>query len=115
MTLKRDSDAVNEPELARGPRTQRGKDASKRLRSRVAIAKAIIDAWLSKGWTQRQLADAAGTKQSRISELEGITGNPTLETIDRVANVLELALSLGPINRAEQQRFVSTQECVSLI
>jgi transcriptional regulator with XRE-family HTH domain len=53
-----------------------------------------VNARLKKGWTQTQLAHAAGTKQSRISELEGIRGNPTLDTIERVARALELTLVL---------------------
>lgn len=98
---------MREPELARAPRTQAGKQASERLRTRVAIAKAIIGARLQRGWTQLQLADAAGTKQSRISELESIKGNPTLETVDRVASVLGLQLSLKPPAISDAQRFES--------
>lgn len=115
MTPQRGSRVVNEPELARGPLTQRGKEASERLRSRVAIAKAIIEARLQKNWTQLQLAEAAGTKQSRISELEGIRGNPTLETIDRVAGVLELELSLRPAVLADSQRYVAKQKSLSTV
>lgn len=100
---------MNEPELTRGPSTLRGKEASERLRSRVAIATAIIEARLRKNWTQRQLAEAAGTKQSRISELEGIQGNPTLETIDRVASALELELTLTHPVAVETQRYVPKQ------
>ncbi len=95
MTTKGDCQIVNEPELGLRPQTPRGKDASERLRGRVAIAKAIIEARLRKNWTQDQLAQAAGTKQSRISELESARGNPTLETIERVALVLDLELSLN--------------------
>lgn len=94
MTQRNDLPIMNEPEVARGPRTERGKNASKRLQGRTAIARAIIDARLAKRWTQQQLADAAGTKQSRISELEGARGNPTIETIERVAQLLGLEFVL---------------------
>jgi transcriptional regulator with XRE-family HTH domain len=109
MTHKGGFRAVNEPEVALGPRTQRGKEASERLHGRVAIAKAIIEARLRKGWTQLQLAETAGTKQSRISELESIKGNPTLETIERVARVLDLELSLKPARAVEPQVYVSSK------
>ena len=115
MTPNRGSRVVNEPELALGPRTRRGKEASERLRSRVALARAIIEARLQKNWTQRQLAEAAGTKQSRISELEGIRGNPTLETIDRVASALELELSLKPAVAVDTLRYVSKQNSFSTV
>ena len=115
MTHKRGSRVVNEPELARGPRTQIGKEASERLRSRVAIARAIIEARLQRSWTQLELAEAAGTKQSRISELEGVSGNPTLETINRVASALDLELSLKPAVAVDTQRYVSDQKSFSTV
>lgn len=94
MTQRKDFQTENEPQLARDPRTDAGKAASERLAIRTAIARAIIDARIAKKWTQQQLADAAGTKQSRISDLEGARGNPTIETIERVARALGLELML---------------------
>lgn len=113
MTIKRDYPIVNEPELELGPRTQGGKDASERLRSRTTIAKAIIEARLRKNWTQHQLAEAAGTKQSRISELESARGNPTLETIERVARVLELELSLKAPEAVEIKAYAQKKTIVT--
>ena len=115
MTHKRGSRVVNEPELARGPRTHIGKEASERLRSRVAIARAIIEARLQRGWTQSELAEAAETKQSRVSELESTRGNPTLETIDRVANALELELSLRPTVSLDTQCYTSDRKSFSTV
>jgi len=111
MTLRKGFPVVNEPEITRGPRTERGREVSQQLRSRIAIAKAVIEARLEKNWTQQQLADAASTKQSRISELEGIRGNPTLETIDRVALALGLEISLRPLEKkvdVQRKRFQSS-------
>lgn len=94
-TIRRNASSVTkEPELRHGPRTQRAKEAEGRLRGRIGIAKAIIDARLQRQWTQQDLATAAGTKQSRISDLEGVRGNPTLETIERVSAVLGLEFIL---------------------
>lgn len=113
MTTKRDYPIVNEPELGLEPRTQSGKDASERLRSRTTIAKAIIEARLRKNWTQHQLAEAAGTKQSRISELESARGNPTLETIERIARTLELELSLKAPDAVEIKAYTQKKTLVA--
>lgn len=49
----------------------------------------------SKGWTQQQLADAAGMKQSRISVLEDPENtSATLETLKRIASAFDLALAV---------------------
>jgi transcriptional regulator with XRE-family HTH domain len=87
---------MNEPELRRGPLTAAGRAASQRIRPRAAIAIAITNARIGKGWTQEQLAKAAGTRQSRIAELEGLEGNPTIGTIEQVANALGLEFTLAP-------------------
>jgi predicted ABC-type ATPase len=56
----------------------------------------ISDARKAKGWTQGRLALAAGTTQSRVAELEGSGGNPTMGTIAQVASVLGLEIVLAP-------------------
>lgn len=42
----------------------------------------------TKGMTQRQLAEAAGMKQPRVTEIERGNANPTLLTISRIAVAL---------------------------
>jgi len=48
------------------------------------------------GWTQQQLADKAGICQSQISETETGTHPPTLRTLRRLADALDLELSATP-------------------
>jgi transcriptional regulator with XRE-family HTH domain len=48
---------------------------------------------LTQGFTQQQLADAAGMKQPRIAMIERDETNPTLETISRLAYALGVTAS----------------------
>lgn len=47
----------------------------------------------SKGWTQEQLADAVGVKRSVISKYESGAISPSAETIQRIADVLEVPIA----------------------
>ena len=67
-----------------------------RLRSRLNVAATILDARVKCGLTQEQLGEAAGTKQSRVSELESLKGNPRFDTLDRISKALGLMVSLVP-------------------
>jgi transcriptional regulator with XRE-family HTH domain len=53
-----------------------------------AIADLIVGARVRAGMTQTDLAKKASTTQARISEIERGEGNPTLETLARLANAL---------------------------
>lgn len=44
----------------------------------------------ARGLTQTQLAEAVGANQSTISRIEKGIGNPTLDLIQRLANVLDV-------------------------
>jgi transcriptional regulator with XRE-family HTH domain len=91
----RDGD-LDEPEVNLETRTFAPaiERAGQRLRSRINVASALLRARLKKGWTQKQLAEVVGTRQSRISELETTNGNPRFSTVDRVASALGLELTL---------------------
>ena len=58
------------------------------------IARQIISFRLSKKMTQAELAERAGLKQAYIARLESGTINPTLETLNKVAKVLDKRLKL---------------------
>lgn len=66
------------------------------MRSGLAVANALLSARLALGLTQADLARRVGTKQSRISEIEGMTGNPRFETLDRVSRAVGLMITLVP-------------------
>ena len=54
----------------------------------------IIDARISQGITQAQLAERTGLRQSNISRLEGGNCNPSLELVNRVARGLGMRLHI---------------------
>lgn len=85
-----------EPELARLSYTERTRPVAARLRSRLNIARALLMARVQRGWTQKELAARVGTRQSRISELETVNGNPRFDTVDRTAQALGLEIVLLP-------------------
>ncbi|MEK7425813.1 MAG: helix-turn-helix transcriptional regulator, partial [Actinomycetota bacterium] len=47
-----------------------------------------------KGLSQRQLAELVGTTQSAIARLEGGRISPSLPTLDRIANALDVELTV---------------------
>lgn len=50
------------------------------------------------GWSQSQLAEAAGTGQAMISRIESGRVNPTIDMVKRLAQAMhaELTLTLSP-------------------
>lgn len=66
------------------------------FRSHVSVARLLLRARLDQQMTQDELGRAAGTKQSRISEIEALKGNPRFDTLDRIARVLGLMITLAP-------------------
>lgn len=53
-----------------------------------AIAEAVANCRNSNGWSQRELAEAAGMKQPHISLLESANRLPTLNVLLRIANAM---------------------------
>ncbi len=56
-----------------------------KLQPEFAVIRAVIEARMKKGLTQKQLAGRIGTKQSVISRLESGRGNPSLAFLKRLA------------------------------
>jgi transcriptional regulator with XRE-family HTH domain len=71
-------------------------EAAEEVRSRANIARALMDARLNLGLTQAKVGELAGTKQSRVSEIESFKGNPRLSTLDRIARAVGLMVTLVP-------------------
>jgi transcriptional regulator with XRE-family HTH domain len=67
--------------------------AEKDLRFRFRLANAVLMARIEKGWSQADLAQAVGTKQANISQIEGGLANPTLDFIRRLCDVLGLEMN----------------------
>ena len=64
------------------------------LRPEVAIIQAIIDARKSTGMTQKELAEKTGITQGDISRLENGSANPSLKTLQRLAEGMGMTLKL---------------------
>ena len=66
------------------------------VRSWLEIAQIVARTRLHRGLTQEQVAQRAGTKQSRISEIESMRGNVRFDTLDRVLRALGLMITAAP-------------------
>jgi len=64
------------------------------LEPEFAIIQAMIDARKSSGLTQKQLADRTGIAQGDISKLEKGSGNPSLRTLQRLAEAMDMRLRI---------------------
>jgi ribosome-binding protein aMBF1 (putative translation factor) len=58
------------------------------------IIKTIIKERNRRGWSQTELAMAIGSRQPVISRLERGDGNPSLQTLVRIAKALDLSLKV---------------------
>lgn len=56
------------------------------------VIKTIIKERQERGWSQADLAEAIGTRQPVISRLERGEGNPSLQTLKRIAKAFDLSL-----------------------
>ncbi|MEI6462567.1 MAG: helix-turn-helix transcriptional regulator [bacterium] len=54
------------------------------------IALDVFDARTAKGWSQKELAEKIGTKQSVISRLESRGSDPTMNLLIKIANALDV-------------------------
>ncbi len=62
----------------------------KGLQLRLDLANQILDLRMKRGYSQKKLAELAGTKQANISRLESGLANPTLNLLERIAAALEV-------------------------
>ncbi|UGQ09074.1 helix-turn-helix domain-containing protein [Yinghuangia sp. ASG 101] len=59
------------------------------MNAALDLAQAVYDLRTAKGWSQRQLAEAAGMKQGAISRIEQAGTLPTLPVVLRLADALD--------------------------
>ncbi len=57
----------------------------------------IVRARVSRGWTQRELAQACGVKQSAIARMERFQVMPRLDTVIKIAQKLNLQICASPV------------------
>lgn len=71
------------------------------LEAEFSIIQAILDARKASGLTQKDLADRTGIAQADISKLENGNANPSLKTLQRLADGMGMKLKLEfvPVNK----------------
>lgn len=71
------------------------------LDAEFSLVQAMLDARKASGLTQKDLADRTGIAQADISKLENGNANPSLRTLQRLADGMGMKLKLEfvPINR----------------
>ena len=80
-----------EQELLQNPAV---KAEVERLEPEYQLARQLIKARLDKKLTQSELAKKAGVKQAYIARLESGTANPTVDSLNKVADALGKRLKL---------------------
>ena len=69
--------------------------AYEEIQPEMSVIRAMIDARLSRGMTQKELAEATGIAQGEISKLENGTRNPSIKLLQRLAEGLDMTLSVS--------------------
>ena len=69
-------------------------ESEAQLRPKLELGRQILDLRLARGWTQKDLAQRAGTKQANISRLENGLLNPSVDMLQKVAEALDVELSV---------------------
>ena len=64
------------------------------LQPEMAIVQAMIDAREKSGMTQKELSEKTGITQADISRLENGNANPSLKTLQRLAEGMGMTLKL---------------------
>jgi len=65
------------------------------LGTEYEVIKTIINQRIKRGWSQKKLAEAIGSRQPVISRLERGGANPSLQTLQRIAKALDLSLQVS--------------------
>lgn len=70
-----------------------------RLQPEFALIRAVIEARIKKGLTQKVLARKMGTKQSAISRVESGKANPSLNFLTKLAQAMNTRLEINFLNQ----------------
>lgn len=66
----------------------------KRLKPYYSLVNKLIEARIKRGFTQGQLAEKIGTKQSAIARLESGNANPSIAFLQKLARALNSNLEI---------------------
>ena len=89
MTMSNFNDFL--AEQLRDPEVKAEYDA---LEAEFTIMQAMIDARKSAGLTQKQLSEITGIAQADISKMENGNGNPSLKTLQRLAEGMGMKIKI---------------------
>ncbi len=70
-------------------------EAYEEIQPEMSVIRAMIDARLSRGMTQKELAEATGIAQGEISKLENGTRNPSIKLLQLLAEGMDMTLSVS--------------------
>ena len=79
-------------EMMKDPEVKREFDA---LEPEFQLIREMIKARREAGLTQKELAERTGLQQSNISRIENGNGNPSLETLNKIAQGLGKKLAIS--------------------
>ncbi len=79
-------------ELLKDPALKKAYDA---LELEFSIIQQVIKKRLEKGYTQKDLAEKIGTKQSAISRLEAGNANPSVAFLEKISKALGSKLQIS--------------------
>lgn len=92
-TVEEDGEAYFREMLERDPEFRR---VYEERQPRRELGRLILRRRLGIGLSQRDLAERVGTSQNRIYLIEAGDANPTLDTLRRLAAVLDITLEIQP-------------------
>ena len=78
-------------ESMRNPKLKKAYDA---LQPKYDLIRAILDARIKRGVTQKELARRVGTTQSAIARFESGVGNPTLDFLSKISTAVGAKLEV---------------------
>lgn len=61
---------------------------------KLSVAESLIEARNSVGMTQKQLSEASTMYQSDISKIENGAANPSIQTLKRIADAMDMAVRI---------------------
>lgn len=68
---------------------------------KLSVAESLIEARSSIGMTQKQLSEAADMYQSDISKIENGTANPSVQTLKRIADGMNMMVRITFVPKKE--------------
>ncbi len=83
--------------------------AEKELKPFLNLANEVLSLRLERGWSQSELAERVGTKQSNISHIESGLANPTIKFLQKMARAFdtEVEITIQPHKPIEYTKIMA--------